>query len=45
MYYENMQFFKVIPSLNENFIITSFNVINIVAQLQQIINFLTFSED
>lgn len=45
VYYENMQFFKVIPSLNENFIITSFNVINTVAQLQQIINFLTFSED
>ena len=42
---ENMQFFKVIPSLNENFIIRSFNVINTVAQLQQIINFLTFSED
>lgn len=42
---ENMQFFKVIPSLNENFIITSFNIINTVAQRQQIINFFTFSED
>ena len=42
---ENMQFFKVIPSLNENFIITSFNIINTVAHRQQIINFLTFSED
>ena len=40
MYYGNMWFFKVIPSLNETFHCNKFNMIKTVAQLQEIISYL-----